>query len=140
MTEPSIFAYSVAHSEHERMCVVMTNECFSSSLYEQPFRVTLCSKYTSTKGHVKKNALERVNCNNGQKSKQLYASPIKREQGFVVPFWILPKYPLPFPLDKGNAGPWNEIVKTQYVLISLLLVLIELLHGQVPNSWNLSPL
>ena len=59
---------------------------------------------------------------------------------FVVPFWILPKYPLPFPLDKGNTGPWNEIVKTQYVLISLLLVLIELLHGQVPNSLNLSPL
>ena len=113
MTEPFIFAYSVAHSERERMCVVKTNECFSSSLYEQPFRVTLCSKYTSTKGHVKKMLWSELIVTMAKRVNNFTQARLKGNKDFVVPFWILPKYPLPFPLDKGNAGPWNETVKTE---------------------------
>ena len=104
-----------------------------------PFEL-LCVVNTSIKGQVKKMFWSELIVTMAKRVNNFTQAQLNGNKDFVVPFWILPKYLLPFPLDKGNAGPWNEIVKTQYVLISLLLVLIELLHGQVPNSLNLSPL
>ena len=59
--EPFKFAYSCAHSEHERMCVVITKEylcrgnlnkyIYLLGLLDSPFKLLK----TSIKGHVRKN-------------------------------------------------------------------------------------
>ena len=59
VTELFKFAYSFAHSEYKRMCVVITKFqsqyliFFFFGLLEQSFRVTFFSKYTG-QDHVKK--------------------------------------------------------------------------------------
>ena len=71
-SEPFKFAHGCAHSEHERMCVVVTNQCSFAAfkvmyifrLLKRSFHVTCLSPLnTSIKFTERKAALERVNCN-----------------------------------------------------------------------------
>ena len=68
-SEPFKFAHRCAHSEHERMCVVVTNQCSFAAfkemyifhLHTQSFHVTCLSPLNiSIKFTERKTALERV--------------------------------------------------------------------------------
>ena len=104
-SEPFKFAHSCAHSEHERMCVVVTNQCSFAAfkemyifrLLKQSFHVTCLSPLnTSIKFTERKTALERVNGNYvearkfplktslGQMGKQFYTTQLDWNQDFVV--------------------------------------------------------
>ena len=104
-SEPFKFAYSCAHSERERMCVVVTNQCSFAAfkemyifrLLKQSFHVTCLSPpNTLIKFTERKTALERVNCNCvrarkfplktsfGQMGKQFYTTQLDWNQNFVV--------------------------------------------------------
>ena len=96
--EPFRYAYSCAHSEHGRMCVVMTNKWFSRSILNKYtlFPVSLnspsmllSSVNTSIKGHVKKkncfgSSMYQCATCFGQMSKQFDAGAIKPEPGFCA--------------------------------------------------------
>ena len=106
-SEPFKFAHSCAHSEHERMCVVVTNQCSFAAfkemyifcLLKQSFHVTCLSPLnTLIKFTERKTALERVKlivtvCEQGkfplktslgQMGKQFYTTQLDWNQDFVV--------------------------------------------------------
>ena len=154
-TEPFKFTHSCAHSEHERMCVVITNQCsfaafkemFIFRLLTQSFHVTCLSPLnTSIQFTERKTALERVNCNYvrarkfplktslGQMGKQFYTTQLDWNQDFVVLVQILQEHLLPHLLDKnyrgsvGNIGLMHSVENTAIFVIVLAPHMPGVLH------------